>query len=111
MIKDALKGLFGKGVEEITVDELEDKDIKVIDVRNKADYRQGHIPGAINIPYDEFEKDHAKLAKFDQEEEIAVNCKVGMSSQKITRLLNEAGYENAKSLKGGIKAWKGELEK
>lgn len=111
MIKDALKGLFGKGVDEITVDEVAKKDVTVIDVRKEAAYQKGHIPGAINIPYGEFEKDHPKLDGIDKDEEIAVNCVMGMSSQKVTRVLNEAGYEKAKSLKGGIKAWEGDLEK
>ena len=110
MIKDFLSNLVGKGVSEITPQEVAKKDITVIDVRKKKDYQQGHIPGAINIPYSEFEEDHPKLAEIDQNEEIAVNCVMGVSSQKITRLLNEAGYDQAKSMKGGIKAWEGELE-
>lgn len=106
-----IAGLFGKGVEEITPQEVVEKDIAVIDVRKKKAYQQGHIPGAINIPYGEFEKDHPKLANIDKGEEIAVNCVIGASSKKITRLLNEAGYEKAKSMKGGFKAWDGKVEK
>ncbi|MGM0369282.1 MAG: rhodanese-like domain-containing protein [Bacillota bacterium] len=111
MIKDFLSGLVGKGVEEVTPQEVEENDVTVIDCRNKNDYQQGHIPGAINIPYGEFKEDHPNLADIDQDEEVVVNCVMGVSSQKITRLLNEAGYDKAKSMKGGIKAWEGDLEK
>lgn len=110
MILDFIKGLFGSGVEEISPQEVAEKDVTVIDCRNKEAYQQGHIPEAINIPYGEFDADHPKLNQIDKDEEIVVNCVMGVSSQKITRLLNNAGYEKAKSMKGGIKAWDGELK-
>jgi len=40
----------------ITVDadtlrsEIRDKSVKVLDIRKEEDYKQGHIPGAINFP-------------------------------------------------------------
>lgn len=105
MIKDLLAGVFGKGVEKIDAEEVIAKDLKIIDLRNKKDYEEGHIPDSINIPYGEFKTDHPKLAEIDRDEEFCVACIAGISSQKITRLLNEAGYKNAKSLKGGIKSW------
>ncbi|MGM0501011.1 MAG: rhodanese-like domain-containing protein [Bacillota bacterium] len=111
MLKDLLSGLMGKGVTEITPQEVANKDITVIDVRKESAYQEGHIPGAINIPYGDFKADHEKLEQVSKDEEIAVNCVMGVSSQKITRLLNEAGYDKAKSMKGGIRAWKGEIEK
>ena len=109
MILDFVKGLFGGGVEEIPPQKVAAKDVTVIDCRKKEAYQQGHIPGAINIPYGEFNAEHPKLQEIDQDEEIVVNCVMGVSSQKITRLLNDAGYKKAKSMKGGIKAWQGEL--
>ncbi|WP_255492566.1 rhodanese-like domain-containing protein [Candidatus Nitrosotalea sp. TS] len=40
----------------ITVDadtlrsEVRDKSVKVLDIRKEEDYKQGHVPGAINFP-------------------------------------------------------------
>ena len=106
MLLELIKSLFGIGVEKLSVEELQNKDIPVIDIRSENAYKKDHIPGAINIPYSEFSVDCPKLKKIDKESEIAVNCVSGISSIKITSILNENGYKKAKSLKGGFQAWK-----
>jgi rhodanese-related sulfurtransferase len=106
MLLDLFKNLFGIGVEKITVDELKRKKIPVIDIREEEKYQQGHIPRAINIPFREFDINNPKLKEINKNKEIAVYCVSGISSIKITRILNEAGYKKAKSLKGGYGAWK-----
>jgi rhodanese-related sulfurtransferase len=106
MLLDLFKNLFGIGVEKITVDELKRKKIPKIDIRDEKTYQNAHIPGAINIPFRKFDINDPKLNKIDKNKEIAVYCVSGISSIKITRVLNENGYEKAKSLKGGFKAWK-----
>lgn len=106
MAFELIKNMFGVGVEKITVEELKNKDINVIDIRSESDYQNEHIPGAINIPYPDFSLDHPKLKNIDKENEIAVCCVRGISSIKIASILNKNGYEKAKSLKGGFQAWK-----
>ncbi|MFP4020775.1 MAG: rhodanese-like domain-containing protein [Halanaerobium sp.] len=106
MLIELIKSLFGVGVNKITVEELENKNIPVIDIRNENSYQNGHIPGAVNIPYSNFDLNHPQLKEIDKEEEIAVNCVSGISSIKITSILNKNGYKNAKSLKGGYQLWK-----
>lgn len=106
MLLDLFKNLFGIGVEKITVDKLKNKKIPVIDIRDKKRFEKGHIKGAINIPFREFDIKSSKLDNFKKNKEIAVCCVSGIASIKITRILNENGYKNAKSLKGGYTAWK-----
>lgn len=107
MLLDLFKNLLGIGVEKITVDELkQNKKIPVIDIRDKKRFEKAHIKGAINIPFREFDIKNSKLDDLDKDKEIAVCCVSGVASIKITRILNENGYENAKSLKGGYVAWK-----
>ena len=106
MLLDLFKNLLGIGVEKITVDELKRKKIPKIDIRDEKRYQKGHISGAINIPFKKFDINNQKLKEIDKNREIAVYCIGGISSIKITRILNENGYEKAKSLKGGYAAWK-----
>lgn len=106
MLLELIKSFFGFGVQKITVEELKNKNIPIIDIRSKSDYQNGHIPGAVNIPYSEFSLDHPKLKEIDKNSEIAVNCVSGIASVKITSILNKNGYEKAQSLKGGYQLWK-----
>lgn len=106
MLLELIKSFLGIGVKKITVEELRNKDIPVIDVRSKSEYQNEHIPGALNIPYSDFSLDHPELKKVDKNDEIAVNCVSGISSVKIASILNKNGYKKAKSLKGGYQLWK-----
>ncbi|MFP4198632.1 MAG: rhodanese-like domain-containing protein [Halanaerobium sp.] len=106
MLLELIKSFLGIGVQKITVEELKNKDIPVIDIRSKSEFQKEHIPGAFNIPYSDFSLDHPKLKKIDKNNEIAVNCVRGISSVKIVSILNKNGYKKAKSLKGGFQLWK-----
>jgi rhodanese-related sulfurtransferase len=106
MLLDFFKNLLGIGVKKITVEELNGKKIPVIDIREKNKYDEEHIPGAINIPFREFDINNPKIKEVNKNREIAVCCVSGISSIKIARILNENGYGKAKSLKGGFVAWK-----
>lgn len=104
-------------VEEITTDELHDRlaadeQIQVVDIRPAHEFRQGHIPGAVNIPFDRFARD---VANYDWGDEIVVVCPLGESSRQAARLLEsyEAVDDDARiaNLAGGYRDWQYELEK
>jgi rhodanese-related sulfurtransferase len=46
------KMAFTTGPIEVANNLKQGTDLVVIDVREEADYRKGHVPGAINLPYD-----------------------------------------------------------
>lgn len=82
---------------------MEKGGIKVVDVRSEADYKIGHIPGAISIPKDEIDKNLDKLSK----DEITIvycynqQCHLGESA-----CLNIAQYEYpVMLLEGGFDVW------
>ena len=61
----------------------------IIDVRTKEEYQHSHIEGAINIPYDEINKD----VSLDKEKLIFVYCKSGNRSSVAYSELNNLGYK------------------
>ena len=76
----------------------------IIDLRNEAEYRLGHITGAISVPQAEFKArlDGLKLSKTG----VVVLYGTGdAEARAMTRHLYETGYQGALSLKGGIDAW------
>ena len=75
-----------------------------LDVREPAEYSQGHIPGAINIPMRQVEQQIAQSA-LDKNTPILIYCRSGRRSSIVTATLIKKGYTHLMNLDGGIKAW------
>lgn len=62
---------------ELDINDLKDKlnFIKIIDIRNRSDYKKGHLLGAINIPLDKLIMDEQKYLTKD--EVYYIVCKYG----------------------------------
>ncbi len=74
----------------------------VLDVRRAAEYAIGHIPGAVNIPYDEVAK---RIGEVDTTHGVALYCMVGPRARKGEKTLLAAGVETVLHLEGGLSAW------
>lgn len=88
---------------------LETKDnVKVLDVREPAEYAFNRIPGATSIPMGELED---RLGELNQEDEIHVVCRTGNRSDFAAQMLTEKGFKNVKNVLPGMKEWTGPTEK
>lgn len=74
----------------------------VIDVRTPAEYASGHIPGAVNIPFDQISQ---RTAEIDDRRGVALYCKIGPRARKGESALLAAGYEKVFHVEGGFSAW------
>ena len=79
----------------------------LLDVRSESEYDEGHIPGAILIPYTELEDRAEEL--LDKEQLILIYCRSGRRSQIAAAILAELGYTNIQEF-GGILDWPYEVE-
>jgi len=80
----------------------------IIDAREPTDYKEGHIPGAINLPYDEVVTDPERLEKFDpQGKPIIVYCGGGTCelSMNLGFALVNAGKKKVLVYMGGWPEW------
>jgi len=73
-----------------------------IDVRTPAEYAAGHVPGAINIPFDQVAE---RIAEVDAPHGVALYCMVGPRARKGESALLAAGYSPVFHLEGGLAAW------
>ncbi len=74
----------------------------VIDVRTPDEYASGHIPGAVNVPFDQVAQ---RIAEIDAPHGVALYCMVGPRARKGESALLAAGYEKIFHLEGGLAAW------
>jgi len=98
--------------DEITVEQaLRAVRVLWIDARSEADYRRGHIPSAVLLNEDSWEKLlPAVLSAWQPDDLVIVYCDSGRcdaSRQVAQRLTREAGIDGVKVLKGGWQAWSG----
>jgi rhodanese-related sulfurtransferase len=76
----------------------------VVDVRPVADFSQGHIINAVNLPMNGFQNQIGQLKKH-QGHPIIVSCRSGAQSSQACRQLRGAGFGEVYNLRGGMLAW------
>jgi sulfur-carrier protein adenylyltransferase/sulfurtransferase len=76
-----------------------------LDVREREEWEEGFIPGALHIPRGSLESRIEGLLP-DRSREIVVYCAVGARSAFAAKSLTELGYEHVSSLTGGFTDWK-----
>jgi rhodanese-related sulfurtransferase len=67
------------------------KEIFYVDVRTPAEFAQGSVKGAENIPLDQIEK---QLVKFKGKKNIIVFCRSGSRSSQAKAILEQNGIIN-----------------
>ncbi len=82
--------------------------IKVIDVRTPEEHRQGHIPGSLLVPLDQWEK--IEMVVPDKSTPLFVYCLSGARSQAACRGFAKLGYTDVTNI-GGIADYQGPLER
>ena len=81
----------------------------ILDVRTTAEYHEGHIEGAINVPNEEINDKEIKRLP-DKDQMIFVYCRSGNRSKDASEKLVKLGYTNIIEF-GGINTWPNELVK
>ncbi len=79
-----------------------------IDARTAADYRAGHIPGALSLPMGAFDRRiDALQSQYAQSHPIVTYCsgRSCQDSHTLAQRLFEAGYENVSVFIDGYPGW------
>lgn len=77
----------------------------IIDVREKNEWDEGHIPGAVHVPRGYLEL-RIENAVPDKSEPVVLYCAGGTRSVLAARTLQDMGYTNVRSVAGGFGSWK-----
>jgi len=88
----------------------QDKNITIVDVRSAKDYAEGHIPGAINIPYEKHNGFHGSETEFKELRKDGYNYVY--CYELLCNLAKDAAIKFAslgypvKEMAGGFNSWK-----
>lgn len=81
-----------------------DDSIQLIDVRQPAEYDDGHIAGAKHIPLGELLD---RVEELDKEKPVMVYCAIGGRSRVAAQLLSGKEFNKVYNLSGGFNVWEG----
>jgi rhodanese-related sulfurtransferase len=110
MLRNQLASVFGSpalpDVPEITVDEflrtLAGSRVQVVDVREVDEWAAGHIPASVLMPMGDVA---ARKRELDPEVPVVTVCRSGRRSLYSAEELIHSGFQDVKSLAGGLIAW------
>ncbi|HKI51310.1 MAG TPA: rhodanese-like domain-containing protein [Geothermobacteraceae bacterium] len=77
----------------------------VIDVRSKLEYRSGHIPGALHVPFWGALLWQASLPN-DKQRTVVLTCEHGPRAQAAAAQLTLLGYSRVVLLQGHMSGWR-----
>ena len=77
----------------------------IVDVRDKDEWDEGHIPGALHMSRGTIELDIEEKVP-ETNAMIICHCGGGGRSALAAESLQKMGYKNVRSMAGGFKAWK-----
>lgn len=88
---------------ELLTDGIDANDPYLLDIRSAADFANGHIKGAVNIPFATVFKPE-NIAKLPKDKAIVTVCYTGHTASMASFALSSMGY-NASALRFSMMAW------
>lgn len=79
-----------------------DPQLFVLDVRTPQEYAAGHVPGAVNVPYDQVA---GRLAEIPRDKDVVIYCRTGRRTGLAAEALGASGYTRLAHLEGDMTAW------
>ncbi|CUU22323.1 rhodanese-like domain-containing protein [Duffyella gerundensis] len=111
VIVTTVKGMFSK-VKTISRGEatrlINKEDAVVVDVRNRDEYRKGHISGAMNVAAADIKKGSVGELEKHKAQPIIVVCANGTSAAEPAAQLSALDFAQVYVLKDGVSGWSGE---
>jgi adenylyltransferase/sulfurtransferase len=81
--------------------------IRVIDVREPAEYQIAHIEGVPLLPLSQLAQ---RFRELDPAQNYYIHCKIGVRSLHAVEFLRQQGFQSVKSVRRGITAWSDEID-
>lgn len=86
--------------DELAMDLPFDENLVVLDVRKPAEYADGHVKDAVNLPLSDV-TNVALLAELEEDQNIYVHCAGGYRSVVAASMLKRQGIHNLRNVLGG----------
>ncbi|WP_440053692.1 rhodanese-like domain-containing protein [Pseudoalteromonas sp. T1lg65] len=89
--------------QELLINQMSDSPYVIVDVRTPQEFSEGHIKGAINIPYNRIVKNR-ELVDRHKDKQLVVYCRSGRRAGIFIKSLEPEGFK-LMHLTGDMNAW------
>lgn len=105
LVEQARQRIFECCVEEVTASLDRGEPFHFLDIREDHEFAVDHAQGAHHLGKGILERD-IEMVVPDKEAAIVLYCGGGFRSALAADALQQMGYTNVRSMKGGIRAWR-----
>ena len=84
------------------VQQMDHKNILLLDVRTRDEFAFGAIPGSVNIPLEEL---RSRIDELSADKEIYIYCAIGLRGYLALKILTLRGFKNVRNISGGYKTY------
>jgi rhodanese-related sulfurtransferase len=84
---------------------VKDGNVQLLDVRRPDEYKEGHLPRAVNANWQDDDQFKQEVARLDKHKPVYLYCLSGVRSARAADWLTANGFAQVIGLDGGIKAW------
>jgi len=105
IVAEAKKGIALLQPAEVKTRLDQPSEVILIDVREKEEFDQGHLPKSFHVARGVLEMTLEKNLR-DTQREIILYCAGGGRSAVAAQALKRMGYQNVASMEGGFEGWK-----
>lgn len=103
VLRNKINGeMVGVSAKEVKTQIDSGADPVLLDARSAKEFAGGSLPGAINIPLDAL---RTRCGELPRDRDIVCLCKIALRGYEAARILTNAGFDNVKTLDGGIMMW------
>ena len=85
---------------------LAEGNVQVVDVRGVAEYKKGHIEGALNLFVGKLPQNLDKISK---DKPVIIHCQSGGRSAIAYSILKSNGFDNIQNYAGGWAEWSAKI--
>lgn len=104
IVNEAKSGIKETNIEQVKNWLDNDEPMMLIDVRERIEWDNGHIPGAIFLSKGIIERDIEAIAP-DTDTKLVLYCGGGYRSALAASALQQMGYSDVISMDGGYREW------
>ena len=90
--------------EAVELKKKEGDGLVILDVRTPGEFRQGHIPDALNVDYHGSDF-NGRIGGLDKTKAYLVHCQSGHRSSNAVKLMTELGFKTIYHLADGFAGW------
>ena len=104
MQNSALAEFTERWSQEQALSNLDNPEVLILDVRSPAEYQDGRVPGAVNLPFDQIKDRQGELAGW-QDKTLLIYCRSGRRASFAEQTLKELGFNKRVHLLGDMNGW------